>query len=115
VIKPPGGPGSVSAPTTADPTSETKRVDGPAFTDRADAARPTTGPRDATAVVADLRAGRIGAQEAFDQIVSITLQKSGAPEGLRSAVEAQVRSVLAKDPVVGSLLRQMGVPSPSEK
>ena len=117
-IKPPGGPGGVNAPVTADPTSQAGRADGPAFAERAEAPHAASGaepPRDVSSVLADLRAGRVAPHDAVEQLVSLTLDKGGTPPALRPAVEAHIRAMLAKDPVVGELLRQMGVATPREE
>lgn len=119
-IKPPGGPGGVPAPGTTESTQGPARPAGPSFQDRVAEKRgpsAATGPAQnpSQAVVADLRAGRIGPDDAVRQLADLAVQRSGAPPAMRPVIEAQLRELLARDPLVQDLLRQMGASVPSDK
>jgi hypothetical protein len=65
------------------------------------------------AIVADLQAARITADEAVARLTAHAL--AGAPASVRPAVEARVRATLASDPLLGALLRQIGVGAAREE
>ncbi len=107
-IRPPGGP---SLPAGIDPTSASS-VGAPAAGGEAAAVRAPAHATAAQSVIADLQAARIGPDEAVRRLTSIAAQ--GAPASVRPAVEARIRAALARDPLVGALLRRMGASVPED-
>jgi hypothetical protein len=109
-IRPPGGPpapvaldgAAPSAPSTVAPLGPAHAAGGAA------PASPTH------AVIADLQAARIGPDEAVRRLTDLAISNARCPPSLRPAVEARVRGTLARDPLVGQLLRRMGATAPEE-
>lgn len=134
-IKPPGGPGGIGTPPTPDGAAGPSgpSTGGPSFQDRVGAQRgaseaspaagasgaaTTTGAAAATtpqAVIADLRAGRISPNDAVTRLTDLAVQRSGAPPAMRATVEARLREMLSRDPLVQELMRQMGAAVDSNK
>ena len=109
-IRPPGGPlapgaldgAAPSAPSTVAPLGPAHAAAGAA------PASPTQ------AVIADLQAARIGPDEAVRRLTDLAIANARCPPSMRPAVEARVRGALARDPLVGQLLRRMGATAPEE-
>ena len=108
-IRPPGGPqgpvaldgAAPSAPSTVAPLGSAAAV----------GAAPASS---AQAVIADLQAARIGPDEAVRRLTDLAISNARCPPSMRPAVEARVRGTLARDPLVGQLLRRMGATAPDE-
>jgi hypothetical protein len=66
----------------------------------------------AHAVAAELQLGRVSPDEAVSQLVAQALESF--PETLRPAVEVHLRSALAHDPLLASLVENMGARLPTE-
>src|SRR5262249_18746693 len=113
-IKPPGGPGGVGAPSTPDGPAGPSGPSGPSLQNRVAEQSGTAGASAAGAasspqsVIADLRAGRITPNEALTRLTDLAVARSGAPPAMRPSVEARLREMLARDPLVQDLVRQMG-------
>ena len=109
-VRPPGGPQAPvaldgpapSAPSTVTPLGPSHATAGAA------SASPTQ------AVLADLQAARIGPDEAVRRLTDLAISNAHCPPSMRPAVEARVRGALARDPLVGQLLRRMGATAPEE-
>jgi len=118
-IKPPGGPGASGVtppPVTSGPTGATG-PDAASFRDRlgaqeavaktgAQANVPTPGTTEH--VIESLRAGKITPDAAVTALTKLAVQRTGAPEALHAQLEARLREMVAQDPIVGDLVRQMG-------
>ena len=107
----PTGPSGLGGPEA--PNSNTPST-GAAFRE---ALHPTTGTptNPSQGVLSDLSAGRITPNQAVERLTTIAVEKSGCPESVRPSVEQRIRQMLSNDPVVGSLLRQMGASIPAEE
>jgi hypothetical protein len=120
-IKPPGGPGGIQPPTSSPESSKTSGPAGPSFQERVAEQRPGAQPgAPATAVtsqsvVADLRAGRISPNDAVQRLTDLAVKRSGAPPAMRASVEAQLRDLMSRDPVIQDLLKEMGAAVAPEK
>lgn len=127
-ITPPGGPGrpsGIETPAPATGAGGASGPRGPSFSERvaerqgaAEANATHAAPSQAAssqAVIADLRAGRIGPDEAVRRLTDIAIERSGAPAARRPVLEARVREMMASDPLVQDLLRRMGASLPSDE
>lgn len=112
-IKPPGGPGSVPAPVVPEHIQGPARSTGPSFHERvaeqqsASTAR-AVNTHPTQAVIDELRTGRISPAEALQRLTDLAVQRSGAPPALRPTIEAQLRELMSRDPLIQDLIRQMG-------
>lgn len=106
----PTGPSGLGGPEA--PSSNTPST-GAVFRE---ALHPTTGaPADQKqGVLSDLSAGKITPNQAVERLTTIAVEKSGCPESARPVVEQRIRRMLSQDPVVGSLLRQIGAGIPPD-
>ncbi len=60
------------------------------------------------AVIADLESGRISPDAAVQRLTDLALDRALCTPAMRPAVEARIKATLARDPLVGALLRRMG-------
>jgi hypothetical protein len=100
------GVGLSGVPTSA-PTASTAGVS-------ATAVKTPAAPDATRAVLTDLRAGRIAPDAAVQKLTELAVEGARCPPAMRPAVEARIRSTLASDPLLGSLLRRMGASLPEE-
>jgi hypothetical protein len=107
----------IKGPTTTDPLAQPS-ASGPAPTrsfKEVSGAETTPGTQGAAAqVVADLKAGRLSPDQAVERLVHAAVQRQVVPPAVRARVEVRVREALARDPVLGSLLRNLGAHVPTE-
>jgi hypothetical protein len=116
-IKPPGGPRSpagtsgINSPEAPEAGSSFREVVG---TGAATPAAPGAPASPSQAVIADLQAARITPDEAVRKLTALAVDGSRCTPAMRPGVERRIRQMLASDPVVGELLRQMGAAVPRE-
>ena len=121
------GPGSgVPTPPTDDAAAErterpaaqaesfARRLDeataAPDAPEPVDAAARVVSPPEVQAVLADLRAGRIDAQQAVGRLVDDAVSRrvgAQAPEAVRERLRAELMDLLASDPHLGDLVKRM--------
>lgn len=112
-IKAPGGPAGPSGPGGPSGTGSSAPTGGASFREVVGTgARPPTNA--SQSVIGDLTAGKITPDQAVDRLTTLAIEKSRCPESARPAVEQRIRQMLATDPVVGDLLRQMGASIPTD-
>ena len=66
-------------------------------------------------IIADLRSGKIAPADALHQLTNLAVQQSGAPVAMRPVIETRLRDLLARDPLIQDLVRQMGIMAASDK
>ncbi len=66
-------------------------------------------------ILGDFRAARITPDEAVRRLTAVAVDRTGCPAALRPRVEAQMRDLLAHDPLVAQTLRRMGATVPDDK
>ena len=121
-IKPPGGPGGVGTPApSTDRLPDSGAVGGASFQEKITQSRDPAALGSVSAadpsqlVLADLRSGRISPSDALHRLTDLAVQRSGAPASMRPAVEAQLRTLLSQDPLLQSLVQQMGATLSNDK
>lgn len=125
-IKPTGGPTgplSIDAITPSEAAEHAKAseaTDGTAQTtevSRTSAVQnaSSAGAADTTErVLASLKSGEITPDAAIDRLVSAAIDKTPCPEALRPVIEGKIRVLLAADPHLRALTRQMGATPSSD-
>lgn len=108
-IRPTGGPHAPPPLDGAAPSAASSVA--PLAPSATEGAAPATATQ---AVISDLQAARIGPDEAVRRLTDLAISNARCPPSLRPAVEARVRDTLARDPLVGQLLRRMGATAPDE-
>ena len=66
------------------------------------------------AVIADLEAGKISPDAAVRRLTEIAIERAPCTPAMRPAVEARIKATLARDPLVGALVRRMGATASEE-